>query len=161
MLSYLPQKTNDTRLTIRRRDALQYLDETQRSYDVIVLNNVVYTIGDRQRFWQLIADRLNVGGRVVVAHPDTGNSGVLLKDHTSQKSFTSLLRPRLIMIGMFDSVISLLGMSRHYAFTSKEELIKEATASGLQIDGEVGRCYGGHTHGIDLLFTLKKPSSRV
>lgn len=161
MLSYLPPKVKDARLTIRRRDAVQYLAETHNTYDVIILNNVVYTINDRARFWKLIAERLNPGGRVIVAHPDTGNSGSLLRDHMSEQSFVSLLRPRLIMIGMFDSAISLLGLSKQYTFTPKDALIVEATASGLKLDGKVGRCYGGHVHGIDLLFTLKKPSSKV
>lgn len=161
MLSYLPAKTDSDRLTIRRRDAIEYLATTRHTYDTIVLNNVVYTINDRERFWQLIAERLNPGGRVVVAHPDTGNSGSLLKDHTAQRSFVSLLKPRLIMIGMFDSVISFLGMSRHYTFTTQEALLQEATASGLKLSGKVGRCYGGHVSGIDLLFTLKKPSDKV
>lgn len=161
MLSYLPAKTASDRLTIRRRDAIEYLEVTRHTYDTIVLNNVVYTINDRKKFWRLIEKRLNPGGRVVVAHPDTGNSGSLLKDHTAQRSFVSLLKPRLIMIGMFDSVISFLGMSRHYTFTSQTALLQEATASGLRLDGEVGRCYGGHTNGIDLLFVLKKPSDKV
>lgn len=157
MLAYLPKKTNDTRLTIRRSDALKYLATTCRSYDVIILNNMVYTINDRDAFWRLVAKRLNPGGRVIVAHPDTAASGSLLQDHIEERSFVSLLRPRLIMIGMFDSVISLLGMSRKYAFTPKDDLLKEASVDGLQLEGEVGRCYGGHVRGIDLLFTLKKP----
>jgi len=157
MLARFARKTQDERLSVRRRDALQYLSMTRRRYDVIILNNVVYTIADRQLFWRLIAKRLNKGGRVVVAHPDTGNSGSLLRDHIRHRSFISLLRPRLIMVGMFDAVISFLGMSRHYTFTPQDALLKEIAASGLRLEGKVGRCYGGHTRGIDLLFTLKKP----
>lgn len=157
MLASLHQKTHDERVTIRRADALHYLATTRRKYDVIILNNVVYTINDRPEFWRLISKRLNTGGRVIVAHPDTANSGALLSDHMSTRSFASLLRPRLIMIGMFDTVISLLGISRQYAFTSEKALIEEAAISGLKLDGEVGRCYGGHERGIDILFALKKP----
>lgn len=157
MLARLTRKTTDNRLTIRHRDAVEYLSATRRRYDVIILNNVVYTIADRELFWSLIAKRLNKGGRVVIAHPDTANSGSLLQDHIQARSAHSLLKPRLIMIGMFDAVISFLGMSRHYVFTSKDDLLKEIEPSGLQLDGEVGRCYGGHTKGIDLLFTLKTP----
>lgn len=161
MLSYLPPKTNGNRLTIRRRDAIEYLKETDQLYDVIVLNNVVYTIRDRKRFWTLVSARLHPGGRVVVAHPDTGNSSSLIKDHTNQHSFVSLIKPRLIMIGMFDTVISFLGLSQHYAFTPQAELLEQASQSGLQLDGDVGRCYGGHINGIDILFTLKKPIGKV
>lgn len=156
MLAYIPRKTHDERLKIRRYDALQYLQMTHRCYDVIVLNNVVYTIANRELFWRLLAQRLNDGGRIVVAHPDTANSGSLLRDHIEQRSFASLLRPRLIMIGMFDAVISALGMSRHYAFTTQDTLLQEVASAGLELEGEVGRCYGGHVRGIDLLFTLKK-----
>lgn len=157
MLNYLFQKTRDERIAVRCADALEYLRTTRRRYDVIILNNVVYAMNDRTEFWRLITRRLNSGGRVVVAHPDTANSAALLQDHINQRSFVSLLKPRLMMIGMFDAVISFLGMSRQYAFTPGEALLEEATANGLYLDGEIGRCYGGHVRGIDILFALKKP----
>lgn len=159
MLRYVPRKANSGRLTVRRRDLLEYLSTTRRRYDVIILNNVVYTVaaGDRELFWRLIEKRLNKGGRVIVADPDTGNSGSLLRDHMDKRSFASLLRPRLIMVGLFDAAISFMGLSKRYSFMSQEALLKEATAGGLRLEGEVGRCYGGHSRGIDLLFALKKP----
>lgn len=159
MLKYVPKKIESPRLTVRRRDLLEYLSTTRNRYDVIILNNVVYTVAaqDRALFWRLIAKRLNKGGRVIVADPDTGNSGSLLRDHMDKKSFVSLLRPRLIMVGLFDAAISFMGLSKRYTFAPQETLLKEATAGRLQLDGQVGRCYGGHTRGIDLLFTLKTP----
>lgn len=159
MLKYIPKKVESTRLTVRRRDLLQYLSTARGRYDVIVLNNVVYTVAsqDRKLFWQLVAKRLNKGGRVIVADPDTGNSSSLLRSHMQEKTFVSLLRPRLIMVGLFDAAISFMGLSRQYAFTPQKALLEEAAASNLQLDGQVGRCYGGHVQGIDLLFALKKP----
>ena len=159
MLRYVPRKVSSNRLSVRRRDLLEYLSTTRKRYDAIILNNVVYTVaaGDRELFWQLVEKRLNKGGRVIVADPDTGNSGSLLRDHMDQRSFVSLLRPRLIMVGLFDAAISFMGLSKRYSFKSQEALLKEATAGGLRLEGKVGRCYDGHSRGIDLLFTLKKP----
>lgn len=161
MVKKLSEKVNSPQLIIRRRNAIRFLASTRRRYDVIVLNNVVYTIDDLGAFWRLISSRLKDDGRVIIANPDTGDSRVLLRDHIENQSAFSLLRPKLVLVSLFDAVISVLGRSNKYDFTPQDVLVGSLNRHGLVVDGEVGRCYGGHQRGIDLLFTIKKARNKV
>lgn len=161
MLDMLPKKVVGRSVNISRRDALQFLETSRQRYDVIVINNVLYTIGDRQRLWRLLKGHLREKGKIVVANPDTADSRSLIKYHMAEKSFISLLRPSLAAVWIFDSLISLNSPGMRYDFTDEQALRAEIEAAGLCIDGKIGRCYGGHTRGIDLLFSVKKKPKAV
>ena len=161
MLKMLPKKVAGKSVVISRSDALGFLERSDRRYDVIVMNNVLYTIHDRQRLWGLLRDHLSKDGRIVVANPDTADSRVLLRSHRAEHSFWSLVRPSLAAIWVFDSLISLSGPNARYDFTSKQDLLAEIEAAELRVEGEVGRCYGGHVQGIDLLFSVKNKTKAV
>lgn len=156
MLDMLPPKVRGKSVVISRRDALQFLETCRRRYDVIVMSNVLYAISDRKRLWKLLQKCLADDGRIVVANPDTGDSRSLIKNHIDNDSAITLLRPSLLAVWVFDGLISLGGSNEQYQFVSKDELLAEIDEAGLCVDGEVGRCYGGHAGGIDLLFSVKK-----
>lgn len=161
MLDMLPQKVVGKKVVTSRRDILSFLELSSKRYDVIVMNNVLYTISDRKRLWSLLESHLSERGRIVVANPDTADSRVLISNHLSEKSFISLLRPSLFVVGLFDSLISFNKSSTPYDFTKQAELLAEIDAAGLCVDGEVGRCYGGHKNGIDLLLSVKRKAEAV
>lgn len=161
MLDMLPKKVTGRNVVISRRDALSFLESSQERYDVIVMNNVLYTISDRKRLWKLLKGRIHRRGRIVVANPDTADSRSLIKNHVSEKSFVSLLRPSLMAVWIFDSLISLNSSSNTFDFTSQTQLLAELDAAGLCVDGKVSRCYGGHTNGIDLLLSVKNKAEAV
>lgn len=156
MLTFVKQKVRTRRVAVYERDLLAYLRRTRKTYDVIVMNNVIYTIADRDTLWRLVYKRLNEGGHVVFANPDTGNSSVLIKNHLDNAPKRSLLRRKLLKVWMFDAVISLFGMTSTYDFSSEEDLIGQLTKHGFRVDRPLSRCYGGHKKGIDLLGSAQK-----
>ncbi len=156
MLAQLHKKVTSQQVTIIRRDALDFLATSSAQYDTIVLNNVLYTITDRDKLWRSITNRLAPGGRVIIANPDTGSSQVLLRNHIEHQSFWSLFRPSLMAVWLFDAVISASGKTKKYDFTNESEVVEQLEKGGLVVDGRIGRCYGGHKRGIDILFCAKK-----
>ncbi|NCU30749.1 methyltransferase domain-containing protein [Candidatus Saccharibacteria bacterium] len=161
MLDMIPKKVVGKSVTTSRRDVLSFLELSHERYDVIVMTNVLYTISDRDRLWRLLAGHINERGRIVIANPDTTDSRVLIKSHLSEKPLISLLRPSLVAVWIFDSLISLNKSNTHFDFTSQSELLDELEVAGLCVDGEVGRCYGGHENGIDLLLSIKNKAKAV
>lgn len=156
MLNQLRTKPYASLINIFQRDILMHLKRTRKKYDVIVMNNVLYTISEREVLWDLLAKRLNDGGSVVLANPYTGNSKALLKDHVAVKGATSLLKSKLLKVWLFDIIISTFGLARSYDFTSRAELIGQLHRHHFRLVGEVETCYGGHKEGIDLLLTAQK-----
>ncbi len=156
MLSRLRTKVSPwDHINIIEKDLLRFLAFSKKEYDVIVLNNVVYTITDRKRLWTLLSKRLAKNGRIVIANPDNGDSRGLIKNHKDHGGTVSLFRPSLVTVFLFDLAISFSGVRKKYDFTKKADLISEIKKNGLELDGTVGRCYGGHETGIDLLFSIK------
>lgn len=139
-----------------QRDLLLYLKGCRKQYDVIVLNNVLYTITERDRLWVLLYRRLAPGGHIVIANPDTANSSALLANHLRHASARNMFRAKLLRVWAYDTVISFFGSTPNYDFTNKQELLKQLDQHDFTVAGKVERCYGGHKKGIDLLLTARK-----
>lgn len=156
MLKQVHGKVNSKRVLVYQRDLLLYLRSCRKKYDVIVLNNVLYTIAEREQLWPLLYKCLTPDGHLVVSNPDTANSSSLLANHFKHASSRDMIRAKLLKVWTYDTVISFFGMTPSYDFTSKEELTRQLDVHDFVVLGQIERCYGGHERGIDLLLTARK-----
>lgn len=151
----LKKLKSDSIITFVNNNAISFLESIpDKSLDVVVMCNVLYTINDREKFWKLLSNKLKVNGVAIISNSDRGGSKWLVRYHLQHSSFIQLLRPRLIAVGIIDGFINQLSDGNFFRFTSKPDLENEMMASNLKmLNAE--RCYGGKKHGVNLLFTAK------
>lgn len=137
-------------------DAVGFLGSVaDGSLDVVVMNNVLYTILSRKRFWSLLEKKLSKTGVAIIANPDVEGSSSLVQYHNQHASRWLLLRPGMIIVGVIDDFISQLSSDNQFLFSSEAELHEELGVANL-VMSDVERCYGGEQGGIDILFTVRR-----
>lgn len=155
MLKKARKKLHDFQgLTIINQDITSFLASATDKFDVIVMNNSLYVVEDREKLWEGLHNTLNEGGVVVVSNSDKAGSSSIIKEHISKKGFLSLLRPKLIAIFMVDQLISSLSETGAFSFIPYSTITHET--KGLFKPTFVERCYGGEENGVNIIFTLRK-----
>lgn len=132
-------------------DAHAFLSKSHEKYDLIVLQNSLYAISDRDRFWPLLLDALNKHGKIVITNSDKPGSGTIIREHLAHASWISLLSPRLILVGIIDSFISQLSGEGAFDFVPEEKLRREIAENDGAMSS-VKRVYGG----VNILFSVNR-----
>lgn len=131
-------------------------DQSDASFDRIVMVNSLYTQAERGQLWQECLRVLKPDGLMVVANPDRKGSASIIKEHLTFDSWLKLLHPRFIAIGIIDHFISVLSDTNSFNFTDFDTLTREVQAAGGEASSEYERCYGGSIEGVNILFTIQK-----
>ena len=152
----LSKLSDGVKIEYENKSAVDFLNDiVDTSLDMVIMCNVLYAVTDRNRFWELLSDKLTSNGTAIITSSDRIGSRSLIKYHTAHASRWTLLNPGLLIVGMIDSWISQLSVGKIFIFSTRSELIKEAKVANLQIQ-DIQRCYGGSEAGVNLLFSVHK-----
>lgn len=143
-------------VSFHQQTALAYLQSLPAgTLDVAILSNVLYALPERAAFWQALLRALKPTGVAVVTNSDRGGSSTLVNYHRQHDHWYKLLKPRLVMVGLIDSLISDFAAQNSYAFLPADVITRELRAHHARME-HVQRCYGGETDGVNLLFEVTK-----
>lgn len=148
MLRIARRKTN---ARLEQVDAHAFLSRVQAKYDLIVLQNSLYAIPDRDKLWPLLLNTLNKNGKIVITNSDKPGSATIIREHLDHASWISLLNPRLVLVGIIDSFISQLSGEGAFDFVPEEKLRHEITENNGTMS-RVKRVYGG----VNVLFSVNR-----
>lgn len=152
----LARHPNGAVATVHTGDALAFLASLpDASLDRILASNVLYALGDREPLWTHALRTLRAGGFMVVTNSDRRGNKPIIAEHLRHDSWTRLLSPRLIGVGLIDTAISLLDRSGTFDFAPRELLEKELEAAGARMT-HLSRTYGGEIDGVNLLFRVER-----
>ena len=141
--------SSDANTAIIQDDALAYLARQQsKSFEVIVLQNSLYAIADRNELWRQLRRVVKDKGSVVVSNSDRPGSGSIIKEHLRHDTFLKLLHPKLLAVGIIDMFISQFSQSGVFSFLTEEQ-IREETSAAFEMS-ETQRVYGD----VNILFIL-------
>ena len=140
---------------------IDFLYDKNKKYDLIVMNNVLYTLENQSEVIKLLQKRITDNGRILIANPTTASSWPLLREHVQNTPFHQLIPKGLVMVFFYDTLLSTLGTAGSYHFATPRQLRRWITAAKLEVIGTVQRCYGGHQRGIDAVVTVKKSSGQL
>ena len=155
-------------MTSRARDKLasanvEVITDTNEAYlvraprhsaDRLFAVNVLYTLQDRRTVWRLVHEVLKPGGMLVVAHCDRSGFWPVVK-HQVKHGWWTLLRPRLLLIGILQVVIEARAVSGRYEHASFAALAREAAETGLAPTFR-GRTYGTKPDGLAFVATFQR-----
>lgn len=130
-------------LTFMRRQA-------SGSYDLVIMQNVLYAVNDRDALWSELSRILKDKGKVVITNSDRDGSGSITKEHMRFGKWYELLHPKLLCVGVIDAFISQLSKSGSFHFISEEQIRTEV--AGRFLMSKTDRVYGD----VNILFTLEK-----
>ncbi|MFI7589312.1 class I SAM-dependent methyltransferase [Spongisporangium articulatum] len=128
--------------------------QPEGSVDRITAVNFLYTQPDRTAFFTQVARVLAPGGFLVAAHTTRPGFGPIVREQLRRGGWRSLLRVRLIGIGVIDLLIDLLARGGRYDFSPVDRLADEAAAAGLGTTTRHGRTYGGPDDGVNELVRI-------
>ena len=134
---------NGQQVTLVRQDVRAYVARAaDKTYDKIVMVNVLYALDNRSQFWSDVLRILKPGGRIIVTTSERPGSRAIIREHLQNDSWRRLVSPKLAGVMLIDALINLLGKSRHFPFANRRELQAEIEQSGGRfLDPET--CYGG------------------
>jgi ubiquinone/menaquinone biosynthesis C-methylase UbiE len=156
MLRRARRKLTGHRVSFHQQTALAYLQSLPAgTLDVAILSNVLYALPERAAFWQALLRALKPTGVAVITNSDRGGSNTLVNYHRQHDRWYKLLKPRLIMVGLIDSLISDFAAQNSYAFLSADVIAHELQTHHARM-AHVQRCYGGEADGVNLLFEVAK-----
>lgn len=148
--------TSSSKVTFYQQSATEYLNNLKPGeLDVVVLSNVLYTLQDRDDFWDALIKALASDGVAVITNSDTAGSSSMVAYHKQHDKFYKLLHPRLLMVGLIDNLISEFAHQSTYSFLPTETIAKELALRRAKMRNTI-RCYGGEKHGVNLLFEVVK-----
>lgn len=150
MLTRASRKVLDA--TLHNQDAVTFLEthKDDRQYDLIVLQNVLYAIDDRNKLWTGLERVLSPGGVIVITNSDRSGSWTIVKEHMRYGSWLAFFDIRLVLVGIIDTYISQLSKTGSFDFVSENQLRSET--AGLFEMSSTTRCYGG----VNILFHLRR-----
>lgn len=135
---------------ILKDDIGHFLYQATATYDLIVMQNVLYALPDRSDIWRHLDRIVSPDGVIVVTNSDRPGSFSITKEHLKYGKWYALLHPKLLMVGIIDSYISQLSKTGSFHFTS-EEVIKTEVARYFDYTF-IDRVYGD----VNILFVLRK-----
>jgi ubiquinone/menaquinone biosynthesis C-methylase UbiE len=142
--------------TVHTGDAVAHLTSLpDASLDRIIASNVLYALGDRESLWTESMRALRPGGFMVVTNSDRRGNKPIIAEHLRHDSWTKLLSPPLLGVGVIDTAISLLDRSGTFDFAPRELVEKEIDAAGGRMTN-ASRTYGGEVDGVNLLFRVER-----
>lgn len=122
------------------------------SFDLIVMQNVLYAINDRKLLWQELHRVMADNGSIIVTNSDRAGSSSITTEHLRYGSFWELFHPKLIVVGVIDAYISQLSKTGSFHFLD-QQLIAEEVADWFEMS-QISRCYGN----VNIMFSLNKKS---
>lgn len=143
-----------SRARIIQDDIKHFLHQETASYDLIVMQNVLYALSERARVWRDLDRVMSPDGVIVVTNSDRPGSSSITREHLKYGKWYTLLHPKLLMVGIIDSYISQLSKTGSFDFTS-EEVIKAEVAQYFDYTF-IDRVYGD----VNILFVLRKKQNR-
>lgn len=136
---------------ILRQDVISFLrQQPDKMYDLVVMQNVLYAIPQRDELWRLLNRVLRQGGAVVVTNSDRPGSSSITREHLKFGKWYELLYPKLLIVGVIDNLISQLSKTGSFHFVSESVLRGETEEYFKQSSSR--RVYGD----VNLLFYLSK-----
>lgn len=142
--------------TLINADLLQYAtSQRDGCFDRIAMVNVLYTVKNRERLWKESLRILSNDGIIAATTSDRTGSMVIIREHLNNDAWWKLLSPKLLAVAIIDYFISEFAKTKVFAFPSQETLIREVEQAGGVV-GDVMRCYGGPTDGVNIMFTVRK-----
>lgn len=135
-------------------DAIEFLqNKSEKTYDVIIMQNVLYAISDHKILWQELVRVLTDDGVIIVTNSDREGSGTIIKEHLRYGNFLTLLHPKLIMVGIIDSYISQMSKNGSFQFIHEEAIRLQVNEAGAEMSA-TNRCYGD----VNIIFSVSKKS---
>jgi ubiquinone/menaquinone biosynthesis C-methylase UbiE len=147
MLKVAKKKTN---ASLAQTDAHSFLLATNEVYNMIILQNSLYAIPERQELWKELFSALSPGGTIIITNSDLAGSKTIIREHLAHDSWWKLLHPKLLLIGLIDSFISQLSTTGAFNFIPEKDLRREIAYAGGAMSS-VERAYGG----VNILFSVK------
>ncbi len=139
----------DEKVTLVQDDALAYLvKQVSHSFEVIVLQNSLYAINDRDELWKQLRRVVSDNGSIVISNSDRPGSRSIIKEHLESASFVKLLHPKLLLVGIIDMFISQFSQAGIFNFLSEEQISDETKT--LFTMSKSQRVYGD----VNILFIL-------
>ncbi len=139
----------DEKVTLVQDDALAYLvKQMSHSFEVIVLQNSLYAINDRDELWKQLRRVVSDNGSIVISNSDRPGSRSIIKEHLESASFVKLLHPKLLLVGIIDMFISQFSQAGIFNFLSEEQISDETKT--LFTMSKSQRVYGD----VNILFIL-------
>lgn len=140
---------SDTRVELFQDDVLTYLTKQKsKSFEVIVLQNSLYAINDRDVLWEQLRRVVKDDGSIVVSNSDRSGSSSIIKEHLRSESFVRLLHPKLLLVGIIDMFISQFSQNGIFSFLSEQQVKRETRT--LFDMSKTRRVYGD----VNILFIL-------
>lgn len=135
---------------IVRDSALHFLRSCPPDhYNLVVMQNVLYAINDRELLWKQLARVLKKNGVVIITNSDREGSFSITKEHLKYGKWYELLYPKLLCVGLIDAFISQLSRAGSFSFIS-ESVIRNEVKPYFKMSA-TERVYGD----VNILFTLK------
>lgn len=132
-------------------DIVEFLrNASDSSADLVVMQNSLYVVNDRDSLWRELHRVLDSNGIVVITNSDRPGSSTITKEHLRYGTWYELLHPKLMLVGVIDAYISQLSKAGSFHFIKKEDIARET--HGRFSMSETKRCYGD----VNILFTLQK-----
>lgn len=144
-------KNNIKNVEIIHQDLQDFISRGKNMYNKIVLVNVLYTVQDRDLLFKELLRSLKPNGEIVITNSDRAGNRTLISEHIKNRSFISLLRPKLICVFIIDGLISELSKTGHFSFVSADQIEKEVNQAGGKYHF-IARCYGD----VNILFKVTK-----
>lgn len=134
---------------LQKDDAIVYLmKQKPKSSDVIIMQNSLYAIDNREELWKQLRRVISDDGRIIISNSDTAGSKTIIKEHRENDSFIKLLHPKLLLVGLIDMFISQFSETGVFSFLSEDQ-IKQETKRYFDMS-PVERVYGD----VNILFIL-------
>ena len=138
-------------LKLIKSDVVEFLKtQPDSSYDRILMTNVVYALHNRDQLWEESKRVLKPGGLIVCSTADSTDSHQIVREHLEHRPWYTLLRPRLIGVGVIDGLINAFGYAQKLPFPDEALILEEVKKAGGTVSS-LERCYGG----ADIIFIVR------
>jgi ubiquinone/menaquinone biosynthesis C-methylase UbiE len=142
MLAGARRKLTGCPVTLVTADLLEFLQEQpDSSFDKVVSINVLYAVNFPSQVVSELVRVTRPGGRLVISTATKTGSVGIINEHLKHAPFWQLLRPKLIAVFIFDALIDVFGLTRHFPFPSEASLIQWLENAGCTVEGST-RVYG-------------------
>lgn len=142
-------KKKNSKMTLIKSDIVEFLQTNKNRYDLIVMQNSLYAVNNRELFWKPLHSALSDEGVVVITNSDKPGSKTIVQEHLRYGRWYSLLHPKLVLVGLIDSFISQLSMTGAFSFLTAQQIEVETSPNFSMSPPKRG--YGD----VNILFYLK------
>ena len=119
-------KNKNPQIKLVKADIVDFLDTNKNRYDLIVMQNSLYAVKNREYFWKQLHGALSGEGAVVISNSDKPGSKSIIQEHLRYGKWYNLLHPKLIVVGIIDSFISQLSSAGAFSFLSPQQIKNES-----------------------------------